>query len=117
MSVMIIDMGNSIIKAKIARRDRNEIAFPHAIRQLSENDYEKIISRVHINGNSQDYFRVNGKPYVVGESAERHEFITKRSGTARYTKDYCGMLAAISLARKKIFSFVRIWNYLLFDVC
>jgi len=99
MSVMVIDSGNSIIKAKISRRDRSEIAFPHAIRQLSESEYEKILSRVQINGNSQDYFRVNGKPYVVGESAERHGIITQRTGTARYTKDYCGVLAAISLSK------------------
>jgi hypothetical protein len=99
MSVMVIDMGNSIIKAKISRRDRSEVAFPHAFRQLTEIDFEKILFRQQINGTTQDYFRVNGKPYVVWESAERHGLITKRSGTARYTKDYCGVLAAISLAR------------------
>ena len=99
MSVMVIDTGNSIIKAKIARRERSEIAFPHAIRQLSKSEYEKILSRVHINGITQDYFKVNGKPFVVGESAERHGLITQRTGTARYTKDYCGVLAAISLAQ------------------
>ena len=99
MSVMVLDAGNSIIKAKIARREQGEIAFPHAIRQLSESEYEKILSRARINGNSMDYFRVNGKPYAVGESAERHGIVTPRSGTARYTKDYCGVLAAISLAQ------------------
>jgi len=99
MSVMVIDSGNSIIKAKIARREQGEIAFTHAIRHLSESEYEKIIARVRTNSNSQDYFRVNGKPYVIGESAERHGVITPRSGTARYTRDYCGVLAAISLAR------------------
>ena len=72
MSVMVLDAGNSIIKAKIARKEQGEIAFPHAIRQLSESKYEKILARAHTNGNSKDYFRVNGKPYVVGESAERH---------------------------------------------
>ena len=36
MSIMILDAGNSIIKAKIARREQGEIAFPHAIRQLTE---------------------------------------------------------------------------------
>jgi len=36
---------------------------------------------------------------VVGESAERHGIITQRAGTARYTKDYCGVLAAISLSK------------------
>ena len=99
MSVMVLDCGNSIIKAKIARREQGEIVFPHAIRQLSESEYEKILIRARINGISNDYFRVNGQPYAVGESAERHGIVTPRSGTARYTKDYCGVLAAISLAR------------------
>ena len=99
MSVMVIDTGNSIIKAKIARRERSEIAFPHALWQLSESEYEKILSRVKINGNTQNYFRVNSTPYVVGESAERHGLVTQRTGTARYTKDYSGVLAAISLSK------------------
>jgi hypothetical protein len=99
MSVMVLDCGNSIIKAKIARKEQGEIAFPHAIRQLSGSEYEKILSRAQINRVSKDYFRVNRKPYVIGESAERHGLATPRSGTARYTRDYCGVLAAISLAR------------------
>ena len=99
MSVMVLDSGNSIIKAKIARRESGEIAFPHALRQLTENEYQKIISRISVNGNVKDYVRVNGIPYVVGESAERHGVLTQRSGTARYTRDYYGVIAAISLAR------------------
>ncbi len=39
MSVMVLDAGNSIIKAKIARRERGEVAFPHALRTLTENEY------------------------------------------------------------------------------
>ena len=66
MSVMVIDAGNSIIKAKIARRERSEIGFLHAPRQLSESEYEKILSRVQINGTPKNYFRVNGTPFVVG---------------------------------------------------
>ena len=56
-------------------------------------------SRVQITRNTQDYFRVNGTPYVVGESAERHGLITQRTSTARYTKDYSGVLAVISLSK------------------
>lgn len=96
---MILDAGNSIIKAKIARREHGEIAFQHAICQLTDSEYEKILSRTNTNGNLRDYVRVNGKPFVVGDRAERHGVITPRSGTARYTKDYCGVLAAISLAQ------------------
>ena len=99
MSVMVLDAGNSIIKAKIARREHGEIAFPHALRQLSESKYEKILARAHTKENSQDYFRVNGKPYVVGESAECHGVVTPRSGTARYTRAYCDVLEAISLVQ------------------
>lgn len=44
MSVMILDAGNSIIKAKIARRYRGEISFPHALRKLTATEYSKIHS-------------------------------------------------------------------------
>ena len=97
MSVMVLDAGNSIIKAKIVRREQGEIVFPHAIRQLSESEYSKILTRSQVMGKSMNYFRVNGKPYAVGESAERHGIVTPRSGTARYTRDYLGVLAAVAL--------------------
>ena len=99
MSVMVLDAGNSIIKAKIGRRENGEVAFPHAIRQLTENEYSNILGRASISGLSPDYMRVNGNPYVVGESAERHGLVTKRTGTARYTRDYYGVLAAAVLGR------------------
>jgi hypothetical protein len=99
MSVLVLDAGNSIIKAKIARREGGEVAFPHAIRQLTESEYQKILTRANANGNTKDYFRVNGKPYVIGESAERHGVLVQRSGTARYTHDYYGVLAAAALMR------------------
>ena len=57
MGVLILGPGTSIIKAKIVN---GEIAFPHAIQPLTEGEYQKIISRASINGNSADYIRVNG---------------------------------------------------------
>ena len=39
MSVLILDAGNSFIKAKIARRERGEVAFHHALRPHTENEY------------------------------------------------------------------------------
>lgn len=53
---------------------------------LIEGEYQKIISRASINGISADYIRVNGKPYVVGASAERHGVLVQRSGSEIYTK-------------------------------
>ena len=99
MSVMVLDAGNSIIKAKIARRENGEISFPHAMKQLTESEYEKITNRAGFQNQSIDFMRINGKPYVVGESAERHGLITQRTGTARYTRDYYGVLAAAALGR------------------
>lgn len=99
MSVMIIDAGNSIIKAKIARREFGEIAFPHALQPLTENEYTTILSRAGKHAPALDYIRVNGQPYVIGESAERHGLVTQRNGASRYTRDYYGVLAAAALGR------------------
>jgi hypothetical protein len=99
MSVLILDAGNSIIKAKTAGRDKNEVVFPHAISQITEAEYSDVISRAKMNGTAQDYLRVNETPYVIGESAERHGVNAQRTGAARYTRDYYGVLAAAALAR------------------
>ena len=99
MSVMILDAGNSIIKAKIARRERGEVAFPHALKSLTETEYSNIVARSKTSGASMDYVRVNGQPYVVGESAERHGVPTQRTGSARYTREYYGVFAAAVLGR------------------
>jgi hypothetical protein len=45
MSVLVLDAGNSVIKAKIARCDRGEFAFPHGFKPLTEAEYSSIISR------------------------------------------------------------------------
>ena len=72
MTVLVLDAGNSVIKAKIARRERGEIAFPHALKPLTEADYTSILSRSRKQSASQDYVHINGQPYVIGESAEWH---------------------------------------------
>jgi hypothetical protein len=78
---MVLDAGNSIIKAKIARRENGEIAFPHTMKCLTESEYEKITNRAGLQNQSTDYLRINGKPYVVRENAERHVLITRQTGT------------------------------------
>jgi hypothetical protein len=99
MTVMVLDAGNSIIKAKIARRERGEIAFPHALKPLTEAEYHSIISRAGKKNTLADYIRINGQGYVVGESAERHGVHTQRTGAARYTRDYYGLFAAAMIGR------------------
>lgn len=99
MSVMILDAGNSIIKAKIARREQGEVTFPHALKQLTETEFRGILARAGKTSLSLDYSRINGLPYAVGESAERHGVHIQRTGAARYTRDYYGIFAAAALAR------------------
>ena len=36
---------------------------------------------------------------MIGGSAERHGLVTQRTGTARYTRDYYGVLAAAAFGR------------------
>ena len=50
MSVLVLDAGNSIIKTKIARREGGEISFPHALRQLTESEYQRILARAKLSG-------------------------------------------------------------------
>ena len=99
MSVMILDASNSIIKAKIARRERSEIAFPHVIKQLTAAEYNNNLARAGASGPPLDYIRINGQPYAVGACAERHGVQVQRTGAARYTRDYNGVFAAAALAR------------------
>jgi hypothetical protein len=99
MSVMVLDAGNSIIKAKIARRDRSEVSFPHALRQLTETKYQSILARSNSSRSLADFMRINGQPYVVGERAERYGVLTQRSESALYTRDYYGVLTAEVLGR------------------
>jgi len=68
MSVVVFDAGNSIIKAKIARRENGEIAFSHASRQLTGSYYQQILRRSATNENANDYLKVNGMPYVIDEA-------------------------------------------------
>lgn len=99
MSVLVLDAGNSVIKAKIARRENGELAFPHALKPLTEAEYTSILSRSGKQAARQDYVRINGQPYVIGESAERHGVHSQRIGSSRYIRDYYGIFAAAVLGR------------------
>lgn len=40
---MVLDAGNSIIKAKIARRERGEVSFPHTLRRLTDRNIQGLL--------------------------------------------------------------------------
>lgn len=94
--VLVLDAGNSIIKAKLGEK---ELTFPHALRRLTESEYRQVLDRAGPNGPPNDYVRVNGEYFVIGDQAERHGTLTRRTGAARYTRDYYGIFVAVTLAR------------------
>jgi hypothetical protein len=96
MNVMILDAGNAVIKAKNAK---GEVSYPHALKTLTETEYNNILTRSGRQGPPADYVKINGQAYVVGDSAERHGTLTRRSGAARYTADYYGVFVAATMAR------------------
>lgn len=94
MPVVVLDAGNSIIKGRNATTERE---FIHALTPITETDFARIIA--HNRGViPPGYIRVNGQPYAFGETAERKAVISPLTGSARYTRDYYGVLAAIMLA-------------------
>lgn len=97
--VLVLDAGNYIIKAKIAWRENSEIAYPHAFKPLTEVEYSSIVFRSGKQNSLKDYIRINGKPYVIGDSTERHGINTLRTGSNRYTRDYFGIFVAAMIGR------------------
>ncbi len=95
-NVLVLDAGNSVIKYKTATC---EDAYPHAIHPLNESEYQQILIRAARPNPPIDYLRINGRPYVVGERAERHGPLTRLTGTARYTPEYYGVFVAATLYR------------------
>jgi len=90
----ILDCGNAFIKAL---NGNDEIVFPHAIRELSEQDWRRETQRTGLA--HEDYIKVNDIPYVIGARAERHGEITKKHGAGRYNEIYYGVLAAAAMSR------------------
>ena len=45
MGIIVLDVCNSVVKAKITRRDRREIAFTYMVKPLTEAEYTSILSR------------------------------------------------------------------------
>lgn len=97
MTTLILDVGNSIVKAR--SKSGSEMSFPHALRYLSEAEYAYALKRTGSAGLGLDYMRINGQPLVVGRSAESFGIVTRMIGAAKFDADYYGVLAAAAAAR------------------
>jgi hypothetical protein len=93
---LIIDCGNSAIKAK--NGSGREAVIPHHLVELSEAAYSQIME-LERGTPSSDYLRVNGVPFVVGNKALQYDPRNEPvRGNERYTKSYVGTLLAATVA-------------------
>lgn len=94
------DIGNANVKGVIALPNRQliEVSFPHIIKRISMTEYNTIVNRV--GADLSDLFIVNGQPFVIGKSAARASSdVLRVQGSARYTREYYGALAAILMVK------------------
>lgn len=105
-NIVVLDAGNSIIKAKSAT---NEIAFPHAIKRLTETAYSHVMMRG--GERNEDYLCINGVPYAIGKRAFEEGFTGRQHGSARYTREYYGVFVAATLYKLYDKSMKRITLY------
>lgn len=105
MNLMVLDAGNSIIKAKIVRRKNGELAFPHALKPITEADYTSIQVRAPQNPPSSDYLKINGKP-LCGRCECRTPWGTHPA--CRFCSLYPGLLR--NFCRCSLSSFIPAWG-------
>lgn len=92
----VADMGRADIKTACIHPTRDEDYFMHAIAMITRGDYDRGTRRA--GAQTDDYFVVNGIPYVIGQKAIRQGF-KLQLGQNRYTENYYGVLGAIAMTR------------------
>lgn len=96
LTPFIMDGGNSDIKTNAPTGATREDKFPHQLAMLTESAYRRETARAGVN--PDEYFVVNGQPYVIGKKALRQGFELQH-GARRYNQEYYGVFAAIAMTR------------------
>lgn len=86
---LVIDFGNAQVKAIIGLV---VIIFAHAMAEITEAEYLIAIKDLRNSEDRWDYFKFDGKFYVVGKSARR--FDLRRQGRSKYDRSYMGPFIA-----------------------
>ncbi len=85
------DLGNENLKGVSLDED---IVMPHALIDLSIESYDMMDDAGMPN---PEVYKVNGRPYAIGNFARRKGAGAVKLGSDRYTEDYYGVLASILL--------------------
>lgn len=86
-----LDEGHALVKGST---DTTWWWFVHALMPITDNDWDKLKQRSQP---GEEYYVVNGQPYVIGETAERKGWTGRLQGAARYKRDYYGVMGAIMM--------------------
>lgn len=105
--LFFLDGGNSHLKFRSPdAAGLQEGILPHLFVRISEDEWKRASVR---GAPDEDFFRVNGIPYVTGAKVSRYNRFDRKYGEARYNENYYGVLAAMCMAKifnantKKIF--------------
>jgi hypothetical protein len=99
MAMIVLDAGNSRIKAK--NGSGKEVDFIHSMAEISASAFGRIMARNGKAGDTSDYIYIENlqRYFVVGESAQDHGTHTQETGPARYRPDYYGVFALAAITR------------------
>lgn len=86
---LVVDFGNSGVKVIAGQI---VIMFPHAMAEITEAEYLIEVKDLQRSEDRWDYFKFDGKFYVVGKSAVKHEI--RRQGRSKYDRSYMGPFVA-----------------------
>jgi hypothetical protein len=90
---VIVDLGNSLLKGMKEGIPSSAVIVPHSLKRVTAEKFRETQSRIKKGlgrgvAGSRDLFGYGDSHYVIGEMAEKMGADTRRSGGAKYTKDY-----------------------------
>lgn len=100
---VVFDGGNSLWKTVLFNSElapeKKELVIPHAIvEDEGGSRFANIQRRFYgSESNDPDWIRIDNRYFVIGVSAETEGVVTRRTGSAKYTRDYFGVAFMASL--------------------
>ena len=97
---VVLDSGNTDIKAMLHEAWGEEIVFPHAVRKVSDAEYGVLVDRYSnrpavFEGSA--IFKMSGQGYVIGQHATQAGRGERLLGANKYRRDHLGALLMASL--------------------
>lgn len=99
---VIVDLGNSLLKGMKEGIPSSAVVVPHSLKRVTAEKFRETQSRTKKGlgrGLNSDLFGYGENYYLIGDMAEKLGADTRRSGGAKYSKDYYAPLLMSILLR------------------